>query len=396
MNDWPKVRLGEVLTERRETPLPDDLDSGRVQIIEKIRFSTGQIQLRSSGSTKTGMILIRPGDFVVSGINAAKGAVAIYDDTEQEPVAATIHYGAYIPNHDRVDARFLWWMLRSRFFQGLLLEYVPGGIKTELKAKRLLPIPVPLPPLAEQQRIVAQIEGLTAQINEAHTLRQQAVEEADALLSAEMHHVFDFKDASTTKVGNYARVQGGYAFSSGAYVEQGSHQVVRIGNVRDGYLDLSRAPVRWNPHGDERVLRYELKPGDIIISMTGTREKRDYGYVAKVPEGVHLLLNQRVGRFILQREIDKNYLFQFLRSPFFRDRLFPSATGTANQANVGNDDIEKITFVPPLISDQHRIVAELDALQAEVDSLKRMQAETAAELDALLPAILDRAFKGEL
>ena len=38
----------------------------------------------------------------------------------------------------------------------------------------------------------------------------------------------------------------------------------------------------------------------------------------------------------------------------------------------------------------------LDTLQAEVDALKRLQAETAAELDALLPAILDRAFKGEL
>ena len=51
--------------------------------------------------------------------------------------------------------------------------------------------------------------------------------------------------------------------------------------------------------------------------------------------------------------------------------------------------------VPPL-AEQRRIVAELDALQAEVDGLKRLQAETSAELDALLPAILDRAFKGEL
>ena len=45
---------------------------------------------------------------------------------------------------------------------------------------------------------------------------------------------------------------------------------------------------------------------------------------------------------------------------------------------------------------QCRIVTGLDALQAEVDTLKRLQAETAAELDALLPAILDRALKGEL
>jgi type I restriction enzyme S subunit len=50
----------------------------------------------------------------------------------------------------------------------------------------------------------------------------------------------------------------------------------------------------------------------------------------------------------------------------------------------------------PSLVDQRRIVAELDALQAKVDAVKRLQAETAAELDALLPALLDRAFKGEL
>ncbi len=42
------------------------------------------------------------------------------------------------------------------------------------------------------------------------------------------------------------------------------------------------------------------------------------------------------------------------------------------------------------------IVAYLDSLQAKVDALKALQAETAAELDALLPAVLDKAFKGEL
>ncbi len=52
-------------------------------------------------------------------------------------------------------------------------------------------------------------------------------------------------------------------------------------------------------------------------------------------------------------------------------------------------------IVPPL-PEQRRIVAELDALQSQVDALKRLQAETSTELDALLPAILDRAFKGEL
>ena len=48
------------------------------------------------------------------------------------------------------------------------------------------------------------------------------------------------------------------------------------------------------------------------------------------------------------------------------------------------------------MSKQRRIVAELEALQAEMDALKRLQAETAAELAALLPAILDRAFKAKI
>jgi type I restriction enzyme S subunit len=48
------------------------------------------------------------------------------------------------------------------------------------------------------------------------------------------------------------------------------------------------------------------------------------------------------------------------------------------------------------ILEQRRIVVALDALQGKVDALKRLQAETAAELAALLPALIDRAFKGEL
>jgi len=52
------------------------------------------------------------------------------------------------------------------------------------------------------------------------------------------------------------------------------------------------------------------------------------------------------------------------------------------------------TSIP--LGEQERIVTELDALQAELHALKQAQAETGAELDALLPAILDRAFKGEL
>ncbi len=74
---WPRVPLGEFLTERREVPSDESMAVGETPIVAKIGFEDGRIQLRSDGQTKTSMILIRPGDLVVSGINAAKGAIKL-------------------------------------------------------------------------------------------------------------------------------------------------------------------------------------------------------------------------------------------------------------------------------------------------------------------------------
>jgi len=68
-----------------------------------------------------------------------------------------------------------------------------------------------------------------------------------------------------------------------------------------------------------------------------------------------------------------------------------SRTGTC-----GLSRMAKIEFPPVPVAEQHRIAAELDALQAKVDELKRLQVETHKEFDALMPSILARAFKGEL
>jgi type I restriction enzyme S subunit len=76
--------------------------------------------------------------------------------------------------------------------------------------------------------------------------------------------------------------------------------------------------------------------------------------------------------------------------------LIDFARTTAGQYNVSLGRLRAAEIPLPPLSEQYRIVAELDALQAEVDALKRLQAATAGELDALLPAILDRAFQGEL
>ena len=78
-----------------------------------------------------------------------------------------------------------------------------------------------------------------------------------------------------------------------------------------------------------------------------------------------------------------------------KTRGFWAQCDEKSQGTRGKNRIKPEHPIPPL-PEQRRIVAQLDALQAEVDALKRLQAETAAELDALLPSILDKAFKGQL
>jgi type I restriction enzyme S subunit len=396
-NCWPSVPLARVikLVERPEVPVAGNAYR---QVGVKL-WGVGAYEREPIDGSETRyktLSRVEVDDIIVNKIWARNGSVAIISK-DLAGCYVSGEFPTFTPVRDKLEPQWVHWITKTRFFWDQCDAKSRGTSgKNRIRPERFLEIEIPLPPVSEQQRIVGRIEELAAKINEAHTLRQQAAEEAEAFLAASMKLFFDFSSAAT-RVSDYAQLQGGYAFPSTGYDESGTHQVVRIGNVRDGFLDLSRAPVRWTPNGDSRVLKYELNSGDLLISMTGTRNKRDYGFIAKVPPGEKLLLNQRVGRFVIRRDIDPDYLFYFLRSPFFRDNLFPSATGTANQANVGNADVESVPFAPPqALSEQRRVVSELGALQPQLDALKKLQAEAAAELEALLPSVLDKAFRGEL
>lgn len=390
---WFLTALAEVLTERRETPSEEDLSLGRVRILEKIGFDSGRIQLREDGRTKTGMILVRPGDLVVSGINAAKGAIAVYDSGTTEPIAATIHYGAYVANPDRTDVRFLWWLLRSRTFQRHLREYLPGGIKTELKAKHLLPIPVSLPSVVEQQKIVGRIEALDGQIAEARILRLGAVAEGDKVIGAALRYY----SAQTEPFGALGDVllsppRNGWS--------------ARCDNIDGGVPVLSLGAVTgFRYRGSEHKLtslhtepgaHYWLNNGDILITRSNTLQLLGHaaiydGYPAPC---IYPDLMMRLEPD--EAQVERRFLWYWLQSPIVRDFVTERAKGTSpTMKKISQGTVSAIPF-PVKVSrqDQRRIVAHLDALQAELDALKRVQAETANELDALLSSILDRELTG--
>lgn len=394
---WPLVPLGEVLTERREIPDANDLISGRIRIVAKIGFNDGQIQLRADGETKTGMILIQPGDLVVSGINAVKGAIAIYNNENTENVAATIHYGAYIPDSRRVTAEYLWWLLRSNTFKELLSEHLPGGIKTELKAKRLLRIPVPLAPLLEQRRLVERIDALAAKIAEAKELRKKADEERTALEASFTNALFSSEVAKgwpVHKLGELAHIQSGVTLGRTISGPTLRSPYLRVANVQDGHLNLSVIKeVEIRP---EEFEKWKLIPGDLLLTEGGDWDKLGRGTVwqGEIPDCIHQnhIFRVRVAPTVL----DSFFLSIFIASPYGKGYFQEASKQTTNLASINQRQLKAFqVFVPP-IEDQKRTVSRVYELRDKLQLIKKNQDSIQVELQALLPAILDRAFRGEL
>ena len=392
---WPTVSLGEVLTERQEVPSTEALANGDIRIVAKIGFNDGKIQLRNGSETKTGMILIRPGDLLISGINAAKGAIAIYGEENTEPIAATIHYGAYLPNKDRVNVKYLWWLLRSGTFRDLLYTYVPGGIKTELKAKRFLPIPVPLPSIEEQRRILAEIERLIAKINEAQTLRGAASRETSVLTKAQLNEISKrFGTLDSLGAVLYEKPRNGWS--------------ARCDNAEDGTPVLTLKAItgyRYDSTAWKKTslptdpnAHYWLNPGDLLITRSNTPEFVGHAAIySGLPERcIYSDLMMRLP--INERLAEKKFVLYWLQTPLAREFIESNAKGTSpTMKKISQGTVMRIPFPAEVpIGEQRRIVEYLDGLQANVDELKVFQAQTSAGLDALMPSILNKAFKGEL
>jgi len=137
--------------------------------------------------------------------------------------------------------------------------------------------------------------------------------------------------------------------------------------------------------------------GDVLVTRAGPRKR--VGVVATVREvNAHLMISDKLIRIRPNKSrITSRFLEMTLSSPFSQEYLFQRKTGLADaQVNISQSILKATPIAYPDISEQHRIVDFLDELRAKIAALKRIQTEMSAELDALLPSILDKAFKGEL
>jgi type I restriction enzyme S subunit len=389
---WPIVRLGEVLQHRKEFITIDDLTT----------YKRPRVQLHAQGivlrdevlgaliKTKTQQVC-RRGEFLVAEIDAKVGGFGIVPALLDGSIVSS-HYFLFVIDEAKLDRQFLDFFIRTPAFHGQVAAQGSTNYAA-IRPAHVLNYEIPLPPLAEQQRIVARIEELAAQIQEARTLRQQAADEAEALVHASTSKLAYQTEWEMRRLPLVAKINP----SRAGKVRLG--QSDKVSFVPMKAVDDVTGKISW----PETKEFHEVAKGytwfqddDVIFArITPCMQNGKAALVRNLVNGVGFGSTEfHVIR--VREEVCAEWLYHLVRHKAFRDDAAKHFKGTAGQQRVPQSFLqEKLIPVPPL-PEQRRIVAELDALQAQVDVLKRLQSETAKELDALLPSILDKAFKGEL
>lgn len=325
--------------------------------------------------------------------------------SETQPVGRVVYFdigsGTYLCNNftsilrpkSSHNPKFLLYLMLYLYQTNVVTRYqnkTTGIINLKL-ADYLEDTIVEVPPLDTQNRIADALDKGQDLIDK----RQEQIEMLDEFLQSVFLDMFGDPVSNprgwpVEVLGSHINVIGGFAFKSSEFVASGV-PVIKIGNVNKGVFDASDFTYWAGDYGD-KLTRYEIFPGDILISLTGTVGKEDYGNICIVDDAYDkYLLNQRVAKLELSDSINKYYLEYCFEQPHFKRSLIKLGKGI-RQANISNSNISSLIVPLPPIEKQ----AEFSEIVEQAEGQKRLLNRSLAEMQNLFNSIMQRAFKGEL
>ncbi|MCR6637435.1 MAG: restriction endonuclease subunit S [Sporocytophaga sp.] len=418
---WTKVKLGEFLKVRGERFKPNDKAISGLKRIDKIDF-LGKIFI-SDKPSNTDMILIKKGDLVISGINVEKGAMAVY--TEENDITATIHYSSYYFDENKIDIDFLKHFLKSPEFKKALKEQVPGGIKTEIKPKHLLPLLVEIPnDIQDQKKVVKLLQERNSKIeaisNELHLqfslvkkLRQQFLREAiQGKLVAQNAKDQSAKEllkrikADKEKLIKVRKYKKGKDFPT---IKQEDIPFVipdcwvwaRFNDVAEIHSNLV-SPFEFPDHPHIAPDNIEKNTGKLLPYNTVSKDKvqsaNHYFYPGQlIYSKVRPKLNKIVkvsfeglcsaDMYPIKTWLDTDFLQYCMLSDFFLDEV-DKFDNRVKMPKINQNQLAQIPIPVPPLAEQQRIVQKIKKLFLDCDVLEKIIKQNISQNQKLLQQVL--------
>ena len=270
--------------------------------------------------------------------------------SKDRPIAYRVSGKCWVNNHAHVlkpkeglDVDYLCYSLMFYDVGSL----VNGATRMKLTQAAMRQMVIPKCDLEKQREIVHILSNVKFIISK----RKQQLSALDNLIKARFVEMFgdpvtNPKGWEMHKLSEKLDVLGGYAFKSDGFDEKRGIPVLRIGNINAGVFKPVNM-VFWKE--DNALCRYLMYPGDLVMSLTGTVGKDDYGNVCILGKDYDkYYLNQRNAKLEIKNGIDKYYLSQILRFEKIKKRLTGISRGV-RQANISNKDILELKIpIPPL------------------------------------------------
>jgi type I restriction enzyme S subunit len=261
-------------------------------------------------------------------------------------------------------------------------------------------IQIRIPPVAEQYRIVAALEGYISNLDTAAQMIISAGNRAKNLWSSVLNSVTTGNSASTSNqiefksIAEVAEVQGGIQKQQKRRPLRNAFPFLRVANVSRGGLDLSS--VHMVELFGEEIERYRLQGGDLLV-VEGNGSSDQIGRAAvwqnEIPDCVHQnhLIRVRPGP-----ELDSRYLEYVWNAPETAQKLRSVASSTSGLFTLNTSKVKSIKIPVPPRSAQEQLVAEAQLWRAHLDSADQSIKSSYRRADSLRRSLLDEAFAGRL
>ncbi|MFM4972489.1 restriction endonuclease subunit S [Aeromonas veronii] len=309
-----------------------------------------------------------------------------------EPMATNQGCKGLVPS-DGLNHKYLYYYLSS--IVQLLNDLGTGATFKELSGGKLKEVPIPVPPLAEQQRLVAILDKAFEAIAAARANAEQNRQNAQALFESYLQSVFSQRGEGWVDTTIAAATGGVFTGPFGSllhksdYIEHGIPLVnpAHITNV--GIEPDLRKTV--SEETAQRLSNYIMRTGDIVIGRRG--EMGRCAIVTDVEDGWLC----GTGSFVIKpsERCDTRYLVRLLRSESCKTQL-ENIAGGAVMPNLSNTDLSNFPIILPPIDMQRSLLRKIDLMAEKTQHLEALYQRKIAALDELKQSLLQQAFSGQL
>ena len=296
------------------------------------------------------------------------------------------------PHPAKLDQFYLYYFMKTLVER--LRSGSVGAAQTVISKNMVETVPIPLPPLLEQRRIVGILDEAFKGIAVAKANAGRNLQNARALFDSHLQSVFarrgeGWVEEPLGEVCSFVRGPFGGSLKKSIFVADGYAVYEQKHAIYDQFDDI-RYFVDETKFREMK--RFELLPNDLIMSCSGTM-----GRVAIVPKGIKRgIINQALLKLTPTTKISKRFLKFWMQSEAFQDALKEYSGGAAIQ-NVASVKVLKGIRIPlPSLEEQKRVVESIKSVSAETQNLESIYERKLAALEALKKSLLHQAFTGEL